>query len=76
VRELRDDERLLVIIRRCRISAFSDVQWDFATDGVTELIGSGHIYPTDERVGATLKRAYTDAQGWIRDQPAEGACER
>jgi hypothetical protein len=26
----------------------------------------------DERVGATLKRAYAEAQSWIGDQRAEG----
>jgi hypothetical protein len=41
--------------------------------GITDLIGPENIYPADERIGATLKRAYADAVTWIaRNQPAAG----
>jgi len=33
--------------------------------GITDLIGPENIYPGDERIGATLKRAYADAVTWI-----------
>jgi SulP family sulfate permease len=65
------EARKLVIV-----SASERVQDQLQMMGVTELIGSGNIYSTDERVGATLKRAYADAQSWIRDQPAEGTSQR
>jgi hypothetical protein len=44
--------------------------------GVTDLVGPSNIYAGDERVGATLKRAYADAQNWIQDQRAEGSGQR
>jgi len=42
--------------------------------GITGLIGPESIYTGDERVGATLKRAYAEATAWIeRDRPAREA---
>jgi hypothetical protein len=42
--------------------------------GVTDVIAAENIYTGDERVGATLKRAYTEAVTWIEhNQLAEGA---
>ena len=52
------------------VSASERIQDQLRMTGVTDMIGPDNIYPTDERVGATLKRAYDDAQRWIRDQPA------
>lgn len=52
------------------VSASELIQDQLRMTGVTDMIGPDNIYPTDERVGATLKRAYADAQRWIRDQPA------
>ena len=45
--------------------------------GVTDLIAPQNIYGGDERVGATLKRAYTDAIAWIEhNQAATGTDAR
>jgi hypothetical protein len=41
--------------------------------GITDLLGPENIYPGDERIGATLKRAYVDAVTWIaHNQPTAG----
>ena len=37
-----------------------------AVTGITDTIGPENVYTGDERVGATLKRAHTDALGWIK----------
>lgn len=52
------------------VSASERVQDQLRATGVTDLIGPGNIYPTDERVGATLRRAYVDAHSWIQGQHA------
>ena len=31
---------------------------------ITEVIGADNVYPGDERVGATIAHACTDAQAW------------
>ena len=33
--------------------------------GITEVIGADSVYPGDERIGATVIRACTDAQAWV-----------
>jgi SulP family sulfate permease len=50
------------------VSASERVRDQLRMTGVTDLIGPDNIYPTDERVGATLKHAYADAQSWIQEQ--------
>jgi SulP family sulfate permease len=47
------------------VSASDRIQEQLHVTGVTRLIGPENIYPGDERVGATLKRAYADAAAWI-----------
>ena len=54
------------------VSASERIQDQLRMTGVTDLIGPGNIYAADERVGATLRRAYDDAQSWIQDQHAWG----
>ena len=39
--------------------------------GVTDVVGAENIYTGDERVGATLKRAYADAQTWIEQNRSD-----
>jgi SulP family sulfate permease len=52
------------------VSANQRIQEQLRVSGVTGLIGPENIYTGDERVGATLKRAYADAAAWIqRDHP-------
>ncbi|HSF86760.1 MAG TPA: SulP family inorganic anion transporter [Acidimicrobiia bacterium] len=35
------------------------------TTGVMAVVGSDNIYTSDERVGATVRRAHDDALGWV-----------
>lgn len=48
------------------VSASERIAEQLRVTGVTDLISPENIYPGDERVGATLKRAYADAAAWIR----------
>ncbi len=47
------------------VSASERIQEQLRVTGVTDLITPQNIYTGDERVGATLKRAYADATAWI-----------
>ena len=39
--------------------------------GVTEVVGEENLYASDERVGATVRRAYTDALEWVEQNRPE-----
>ena len=55
------------------VSASERIQEQLRVTGVTDLIAPENIYTGDERIGATLKRAYADATAWIRqNQRASG----
>ena len=55
------------------VSASERIQDQLRVTGVTDLISPQDIYTGDERVGATLKRAYADATTWIeRNRPGAG----
>ena len=59
------------------VSASERIQEQLRVTGVTELIAPQNIYGGDERVGATLKRAYADAIAWIEhNQAATGTDAR
>ncbi len=59
------------------VSASERIQEQLRVTGVTDLIAPQDIYAGDERVGATLKRAYADATAWIEhNQPATGTDAR
>ena len=59
------------------VSASERIQEQLRVTGVTDLISPQDIYAGDERVGATLKRAYADATSWIEhNQPVTGTDER
>ena len=47
------------------VSADEQLQEQFVVTGVTEAVGEDNIYPTDERVGATVQRAADEASDWI-----------
>ena len=56
------------------VSASDRIQEQLRVTGVTDVVATEDIYAGDERVGATLKRAYADAVTWIEhNQLAEGA---
>jgi sulfate permease, SulP family len=48
------------------VSAGEQVQDQLRVTWVTDAVGPENIYTGDERVGATLKRAYADATAWIQ----------
>ena len=57
---LRDvDSRLVLVSANARISEQLDIT------GITDVIGASSVYEGDERVGATLQRAYEDALAWV-----------
>jgi SulP family sulfate permease len=55
------------------VSASQRIREQLAATGVADLIGPANIYPGDERVGATLRRAYADAERWLGDRRRPGA---
>ena len=40
--------------------------------GVTDVVTPENIYTGNERIGSTLKRAYTDATAWIQQNQRTG----
>jgi SulP family sulfate permease len=59
------------------VSAGERIQEQLRVTGVTDLINPENIYSGDERVAATLKRAYADAMTWIeRNHLADGTDQR
>src|SRR5208337_4305255 len=72
LRGLTDAGSKLVIV-----SASERIQEQLRVTGVTDLIGPENIYTGDERVGATVKRAYADGTAWIeQNQRATGTDAR
>jgi SulP family sulfate permease len=59
-RQLDSVDSKLVIV-----SANERIQNQLRVTGITDVVGVQNIYPGDERVGATLKRAYADATSWV-----------
>jgi sulfate permease, SulP family len=47
------------------VSVNERITEQLAVTGITGVIGADNVYPGDERVGAALKRAYTDALAWV-----------
>jgi len=66
---LRDVESRLMIV-----SASDRIQEQLEVTGVTAVVGEESLYASDERVGATLGRAFEDATQWI-DSNREGSAE-
>lgn len=61
------DSRLMIV------SASDRIQEQLEVTGVTAVVGRDGIYPSDERVGATLSRAFEDATQWVAsNQPQRG----
>jgi sulfate permease, SulP family len=56
------DSKLMIVSASERILEQLDVT------GITDLVGADNVYPGDERVGATVKRAYGDAVSWVATQ--------
>jgi len=47
------------------ISADTRIHEQLAVTRVTAAVGTENIYTSHEWVGATLKRAHADAEGWV-----------
>jgi SulP family sulfate permease len=47
------------------VSASERIIEQLRVTGITAVIGAENVYATDERVGATLRRAYADALAWV-----------
>jgi SulP family sulfate permease len=54
------------------ISADERIHEQLAVTRVTVAVGSENIYTSDEWVGATLKRAYAEAQDWVASNEPDG----
>jgi len=53
------DSRLMIV------SASDRIQEQLEVTGVPAVVGRDGLYPSDERVGATLSRAFEDATQWV-----------
>ncbi len=53
------------------VSADERIHEQLAVTRVTAAVGTENIYTSDEWVGATLKRAYADADSWVQMHGAE-----
>jgi SulP family sulfate permease len=60
---LRDVGSKLVIV-----SGDDQLNAQLAVTGVTAVVGTSNIYTSDERVGATVRRAYDEALEWVGSQ--------
>ena len=65
---LKDVESRLAIV-----STSERIEDQLSVSGITQVIGPDAIYKGDERVGASMKKAYADAMSWIASrQPSAG----
>lgn len=60
------DSRLVIV------SANERVEEQLAVSGITDVIGTDGIYRGDDRVGATINQANSDAVAWIAGQGSRG----
>ena len=63
---LRDVASKLVIV-----SGDEQLNTQLEVTGVTAVVGASNIYTSDERVGATVRRAYDEALEWVEAQRGE-----
>jgi SulP family sulfate permease len=48
------------------VSANERIIEQLLVTGITDVIGEDNVYPSDERVGATIERAQDDAAAWVQ----------
>jgi len=48
------------------VSGDDQLNAQLVVTGVTDVVGSSNIYTSDERVGATVRRAYAEAKAWVQ----------
>jgi len=54
------------------VSANERIQEQLRVTGITDLIGADNVYSGDERVGASLERAHSDAVAWVNAHRRSG----
>lgn len=59
------DSKLVIVSANERIRAQLEVT------GVLAVVGAENVHAGTERVGAALRRAYADAQDWVREQAGD-----
>ena len=57
------------------VSANDRIQEQLAVTGITDLIGDDNVYPGDDRIGATVRRAAADAHAWVEAQRPPGGTD-
>ena len=65
------DKLLAVDSKLVIVSASETIVEQLRVAGITELIGLDNIYPGDDRVGAALERAHSDAERWVAGGSAD-----
>jgi SulP family sulfate permease len=65
------DELTAVGSKLVLVSADESIDHQLAASGVRDAVGDDNIYEADMWIGATLKRAHTDAVGWIDEHPTD-----
>ncbi len=66
---VRYAEGLIAVGSKLMIVSTSDrLEDQLGMAGVTAVVGTENIYSGDERVGATLGKAYEDASAWVEEQ--------
>ncbi len=55
------------------VSGNDQLNAQFRVTGVTAVVGDENVYTSDERVGATVRRAYADATAWVEAQRSDGS---
>ncbi|MDX2465730.1 MAG: SulP family inorganic anion transporter, partial [Acidimicrobiia bacterium] len=53
------------------VSGDEQLNSQFVVTGVTRIVGTDNIYTSDERVGATVRRAHQDALLWVESNRPE-----
>jgi SulP family sulfate permease len=66
-RSLRDVASKLVIV-----SGDEKLNAQLEVTGVTAVVDASNIYTSDERVGATVRRAYNEAVEWVESRRGAG----
>lgn len=63
------DSKLVIVSANDRILEQLNVT------GITGVIGTDNVYPGDERVGASVKRAHADAVAWVESRRRPGRAD-
>lgn len=53
------------------VSGDDQLNSQLVVTGVSDIVGSSNIYTSDERVGATVRRAYAEAKAWVQSNQSD-----